>query len=107
MWELDKKQASREHAFQINSKGHDENKAGGPNSKGLGNDFGLLVREGFSKEATWQRRSEFLKADCTGQTDCKCTGPEAARSQQCEQQKGQGMELSMRGKTSRKCKTEA
>lgn len=41
-----------------NSKGHDENTAGGPNSKGPRNDFGLLVREGFFEEVTWQQRSE-------------------------------------------------
>ena len=32
-----------------NSKDRDENKAGGPHSKGPRNNFGLLVRKGFSE----------------------------------------------------------
>lgn len=53
-----------------NSKGCDENKAGGPNSKGPRNDFGRLIREGFSEEVTWHgSRGLSLRADCTGWRD--------------------------------------
>lgn len=46
---------------------------GGSDREGPGSDLGLLVREGFSEEVSWE--AGCLRAECTGQRNSQCIGP--------------------------------
>lgn len=84
MCELDKKQASNYlHAIQVTASTVMK-KQEDLIAKDQG-DFGLVAREGFSEEVTWELKCEFLRADCGRQKESKCLGPEAGRHWQSEQ----------------------
>lgn len=84
MWELDKKQTSNYlHAIQVTASAVIK-KQEDLIAKDQG-DFGLVARESFSEEVTWELKCEFLRADCSRQKESKCLGPEAGRRWQSEQ----------------------